>query len=678
NAFAKTFHAEIGGMATEVPKQMFYGGKLETISLGENIFQIGYCAFSNSKIRVLKLPASVRNIGGSAFYSCDSLGTLILNEGLDSIGEHAFALWAGAPGVLKKLTIPASVRKIGGSAFDHRDMDSLTIQDSEQPLIVEAGNASGYNLPKNLLYLYLGRDIEQLSSISGSSSGVIFYTLEDLILGENVTRLYVNNTTSNGMFGNNTKLRTVTAPWTTPFAFEDKMFSSTAYENAALLVVNGTQSTYANTDGWKNFKNIGVYAYNVSAEATAGGTLTLLGKTVTAEQPLAEIVKTGTGFSISAAANEGYELTSLTINGEERKGSISGGTLSGLSVEADMAIKAVFEKKKFAVTAFVAEGGTITINGQTTEEGKAMTVTALWGDSIQVAVAEGDDYLLESVMINDTDVTSLIENGVLAINDIREAKNIVATFKQSVLKHLRITDGRQYTQTESFTTQKLTYKRTFTDTKSWDVLLLPVSLDYTDWKDKLEIAYIYDVNVYDRDNDGKVDYTEIEAIALKEGSSTKPNYPYFVRAKQLGDISIVRGETEVSQPETITLECANTMQTFSFTGSYDGITAQEMTQNGWYAMNNGVWTLSTGEGISLPYMRAYLTINDKLDNYGTSSNAPQIFLKVLDSEDVSAVKSIINSVENIQAASVYDLNGQRLTAPKKGFNIIDGKKVMVK
>ena len=75
-------------------------------------------------------------------------------------------------------------------------------------------------------------------------------------------------------------------------------------------------------------------------------------------------------------------------------------------------------------------------------------------------------------------------------------------------------------------------------------------------------------------------------------------------------------------------------------------------------------------------MRAYLTVNDKFNNYGSSITAPQIFLKVLDSEEVSAIKSITASSEGTQAASVYNLSGQRLATPQKGINIVGGRKII--
>lgn len=85
-----------------------------------------------------------------------------------------------------------------------------------------------------------------------------------------------------------------------------------------------------------------------------------------------------------------------------------------------------------------------------------------------------------------------------------------------------------------------------------------MSLDYADWKDQLDIAYIYDVNVYDENGDGNVDKTEIEAVIMSKGS-TLANYPYLVRSKKSGEVIVTRGETMVQKPTSLSLDCSNTI-----------------------------------------------------------------------------------------------------------------------
>lgn len=73
-------------------------------------------AFSNTAIGgTLCVPQSVREIRKGAFKS-SRISSLIMDEGIESIGEEAFAYDLSLSG---DIYIPASVKSIGSTAFDH-------------------------------------------------------------------------------------------------------------------------------------------------------------------------------------------------------------------------------------------------------------------------------------------------------------------------------------------------------------------------------------------------------------------------------------------------------------------------------------------------------------------------------------------------------------------------------
>lgn len=664
--FINAVHVVMGDKVTKVPDNMFVTGKVESIFLGNNIASIGKSSFESCPITEIEIPASVRYIDDYAISHCSHLKNLILNEGLDSIGMHAFY----ACDSIEALRLPASLKKVKREAFKNFNtpvIKELIIADSDEPLFLECVS-SGYNaLPTEAENVFIGRDL--VNYASDYYNALTLWNTVDIVFGEKMTTLK-----SIGL-GNNNAIKTVTAPWNTPIAIDDKAFSQKVYDNATLLTPNAAIPAYASATGWKNFKNIKAFAYSILAETTKGGKLSLLGQEVTAEQPLTTSAKTGTDIDIAVLADEGYKLSTLTINEVDKTAEIINDTLYVKNLGEDIKIKAVFEKLTFPITLFVAEGGLLTVGEQTTEEGKTMTIVAQWGDSIEVTITEGEDYELETVTVNGSEVTDLVVDGKLPINDVREAQSIVAVFKQSVLKHLRITDGHKYELTESFTTQKLTYKRTFDD-NVWDILVLPVSLKYDDWKDLLDIAYIYDVNVYDKNHDGQIDYTEIEAINMGPGSETQANYPYFVRSKKVGDMTIVRGETEVFAPEDIRLECANTVQTIKINGCYKGMSASEMAMSGLYALQNGIWKKAEANSADLGYMRAYLKVENKNDGYSSPVDAPEIYIKVIDVEDITAIKTISHDQIVDSESYYYNMSGMRVNNMKTGVYIHKGKKIV--
>ena len=80
--------------------------------LPSSLVAIGQDAFTESGLRSIDLPASVRSVGYGAFAEVPKLSHVGLNEGLVSIGEFAFNNIG-----ISELSIPDSVTTVGGSAF---------------------------------------------------------------------------------------------------------------------------------------------------------------------------------------------------------------------------------------------------------------------------------------------------------------------------------------------------------------------------------------------------------------------------------------------------------------------------------------------------------------------------------------------------------------------------------
>ncbi|MGC7185986.1 leucine-rich repeat protein [Metamycoplasma hominis] len=97
----------------EIGKYAFSGCKnLKEVILNEGLERIGNNAFSNANIESITIPGSVKEIGYSAFSNCSNLREVILNEGLVRIGYYAFEYTK-----IESITIPDSIKEIGDSAF---------------------------------------------------------------------------------------------------------------------------------------------------------------------------------------------------------------------------------------------------------------------------------------------------------------------------------------------------------------------------------------------------------------------------------------------------------------------------------------------------------------------------------------------------------------------------------
>ena len=91
-----------------------------------NVTTIGTGAFASSAVQMIVPTQTLREIGDYAFASCSKLTAFALNDGLRSIGAHAFSDDAGI--AWGDLTFPASLKTVGDYAFeDNTGMTSVTV-----------------------------------------------------------------------------------------------------------------------------------------------------------------------------------------------------------------------------------------------------------------------------------------------------------------------------------------------------------------------------------------------------------------------------------------------------------------------------------------------------------------------------------------------------------------------
>ena len=347
---------EIGDQVTTVNPSLFDGAsKLASVTMGSGVTSIGAYAFQNSgtdesvTAQSIALGANVTTIGDNAFVGCAKLATLDLGNKLEAIPS---SMLNGCK-ALTSITIPASVQSVGESAFYDCDaLTAITIDDSETALAW----ASGYNHP---LYevdanytLYLGRDLtteENYCYFPGATS---------VTFGDHVT------TISNLNFSENSGVTAVYVPWlTAPMALADGDFSATTFANATLWVPGGTKDIYQAADGWKQFENIDFSSFVVTITGSAHGTLAVAGLTATNGETQTTLIDRETEVVFTATADEGYELTTFTVNGEAATTTDGSYTISSLL--ADQTVVAAFTPITYAITYDLAGGTVATANPAT-------------------------------------------------------------------------------------------------------------------------------------------------------------------------------------------------------------------------------------------------------------------------------------------------------------------------
>ena len=101
---------------------------IKTVIIKNGVTSIGSCAFYYcTSLTSITIPDSVTSIGSSAFYGCTSLTSVAIPNSVTSIGSSAFSGCTN----LTSITIPDSVTSIGNYAFSGcTSLTSVTIPDS--------------------------------------------------------------------------------------------------------------------------------------------------------------------------------------------------------------------------------------------------------------------------------------------------------------------------------------------------------------------------------------------------------------------------------------------------------------------------------------------------------------------------------------------------------------------
>lgn len=231
-------------------------------------------------------------------------------------------------------------------------------------------------------------------------------------------------------------------------------------------------------------------------------------------------------------------------------------------------------------------------------------------------------------------------------------------------------NGFAYTNSSEEYFDRIDYVRTFNNT-NWQALYVPLTMKYDEWKDDFEVATINDVNMYDTDDDGTIDKTEIELIKIKNGSLV-PNTPYFIKAKKAGAKTISLTNATLYPAEENSLECSSTTMRFTFTGTYSGVSGQEMVDNHYYALTGGSLSYASSAAAKLSPYRWYMKVEDKGNNLVVLPTA-EVRLRVLgeDFEELVEANEIVSvETEDNQEDQYFTTDGRKLDAPIKGLNIV--------
>ena len=257
--------------------------------------------------------------------------------------------------------------------------------------------------------------------------------------------------------------------------------------------------------------------------------------------------------------------------------------------------------------------------------------------------------------------------------------NIWGKFKNIKALDFEIKDGTlaNFEIADEVEIGSLTYTRTLPNLK-WNALYVPFEIPMEEIADKYEVAYINDINSYDKNDDGAIDDMEMEIIKIKSGT-LNANYPYLIKARneEARSMSITLEDATLYPTVSTIIDCSSVFAKHEVTGIYDRKYQNELPEGCMAISVNGAWQpIATGSYLN-PF-RLYMTVSARDGSPVKVEPAAlsRIRIRAFDEDMETGIEETENG--NVKTESfILDLSGRRVRNPEKGgVYIINGKKVV--
>ena len=236
--------------------------------------------------------------------------------------------------------------------------------------------------------------------------------------------------------------------------------------------------------------------------------------------------------------------------------------------------------------------------------------------------------------------------------------NVVVGDTTSVMNcaNYRLIDGQDYDVPYKFNAAKVENTRTLAKSEVPYTICLPYSMQIPNGARAYKLS-------------GR---STNELIFTQTFETLEALQPYLLWAAD-GDASLNAGAAEIPASGGMTYGKQHDAPGFSMRGTLNGISNAEAAELGAYTLQqDGKWhpVMADSEAhraASIVPFRAYL-----LQNNGAGTRSIGMSL-----EGTTGIEQL-RTIDSDGTERIYDLNGRRLSAPTKGINIINGKKVIIK
>jgi len=434
-------YIDMTGKLAAVPYRTFYNCKaLESVILPANITCLGGWLFDGcSSLKSINIPGTVTEMGYYTFSGCSSLKEVIFEDGEDDLALEGYSsestfngcpvdsVYLGRnlkaksgtgyyelfPAELTKLTISNSV----SSQWDYNTFFKCTGLTKIYPLWEQPIATNKKAFPDvaytNATLLVPGGTVKNYQTTSAWN---LFTNIVPTSIGVKMTANEGGSVTlGEDTVSNGSKLLQVKPNSVLTFEIktEDEYYVDSVIMNDTDVTEQVADGKFTPADLSEDIELTVVFAakpyFDVTVTASTGGTATVED----------DSVMMGRSTTVIFIANEGHELKSVTVNGEDRTSEVADGAMTLNDIQENMAVVAAFRKIRYAITAAECENGSIQLSAEEVE----------WGDDVTASLLPADHYELATVSVNGEEWAEQIEDNSLTVTDIRQDIAIAATFQ---------------------------------------------------------------------------------------------------------------------------------------------------------------------------------------------------------------------------------------------------------
>lgn len=379
-----------------IPASVKYNGKIYTVNdisfwsfqtrtdiisivMPDCIVSVGTAAFGGcTSLEAVRWSKGLKRIGGYSFAGCKKLKSAILPEGLSSIGTCAFSDCNS----MTELSLPQTLTEIGIGAFSLCD-SLISIDIPAGVSTIRENTIKGKKLTNIILHEGLNR-IEKMA-ISDCPA------LKELRFPESLSAI-----AESAVFFCYS-VETIYAPWPRPIPVGSDAFSG----HPIIHVPVNTSSFYRNATNWTRYEykedlSLGAY-YTYTVNVSGNGSVQLLQE---GQQVTKDYLNNNCPLTIIVHPEEGYELKSLTINGQDVTALISDNSSYTIpSPDCNINVEAVFGLPDF-VWLTIRQG-----------IGGATCLKVAREEPVELSFKTDEGWFIHSITLNGMELIEELESG---------------------------------------------------------------------------------------------------------------------------------------------------------------------------------------------------------------------------------------------------------------------------